>query len=180
MVRQLIPYLNFQHEKFAAPLKTRLATILDVHTQHIETYKDQEYPLLKRVDGKTDTLRQALIADSEDFLKQRYGNDIFGRLAVQRMFSSAHSLILFSDCGFQPEVEHVIRAVGRSNCLLIRMHREGRTYEHDSRSYLPNGMCTTVDVHNDDIVHNVAMRCLRHIMKNLQVKLLKEPELWVK
>lgn len=167
--------------KFAAPLKGRLVELLDVDRSYIEKNKENKSGLLKRVsDGELDSLRQALIADSEYHLKTRYGDNIFGRIAVVQMARSSYPLILFSDCGFKPEVDCVLKAVGSDNSLLIRLHRSGKTYDNDSRSHLPDGMCHTIDVYNDDSIHNVAMQCLSRIRKYLGVELMKEPEQWIK
>src|SRR6478609_8002249 len=128
MVSELVPYLNFQHMKFAAPIKRMAAGLLDMSSGVLERSKDLQNKLLNNT-----TLREMLIGLSEEFLKPRYGEDIFGRLAVEEAQQSSYSLLLFSDCGFTPEVQHVIRAVGHRNCLLIRLHRAGKTYDNDSR-----------------------------------------------
>ena len=175
IVSALVPYLKFQHMKFAAPIKRMIAGLFDIRLSVLEQGKDLPSKILNG-----DTPRDLHIAISEDLLKKRYGDDFLGRIALHEATRSSNRLLLYSDCGFQEEVEHVVRAVGPSNCLLIRLHREGRTFEHDSRSYLPDGMCASVDVHNNDVMHNVAMRCLRHIVRHLHVELEKEPDQWIK
>ncbi len=159
-----------------------VAALLDVSVSDIEKIKDDPHRLLQQHHpaDEPNTVRELLIAISEEFLKPRYGQDFFGRIAVREAGQSTNNLLLYSDCGFAPEVEHVVRAVGPSNCLLFRMYRDGCNYDKDSRSYLSVDMCPTIDIYNNDTVHNTTMVCLSRIRKYLGVELLKEPEQWIK
>jgi len=77
--------------------------------------------------------RQWQIDFSEKFMKPLYGNDIFGRMLVDRTtgFFGATPIII-PDCGFQVEVD----CLKDERCLLIRVGREGYTFENDSREYV--------------------------------------------
>ena len=54
-----------------------------------------------------------------------------------------------SSTGFVEELPPLIERLGQENILLIRVHREGATFEGDSRNYIPDGVITnTVDVNS--------------------------------
>ncbi len=183
IVKELVQYTKFQHIKFSMPMKRAIAGLLDIREADVETYKDVTSPVLQRV-GTTqkeyrDTLRELLIAFSEDFLKVKYGNDIFGRIFWQHAKQSAFQLIISSDCGFEEEVERVISNAGAHHCRLVRLHRDGTDFDGDSRSYLRDGLCSTWDITNDGTVHEVTMKVLRMLTQEFSVPLLKEPD-WIK
>ena len=176
LVQQLVPYLKFSHLKFAAPIKRMVAGLLNVDLKYIESFKDNPVrSLILKETGVEDYLRQLLIATSEDFLKPRYGDDIFGNLLWNEAKNAANKLVLVSDCGFASEVNRVVQRAGARNCLLVRIHRTGTDFTGDSRSYLPNGMCETVDLHNDKTLHWLTVQGLRVIMNKFPaVEAMKE------
>lgn len=180
---ELVQYIQFQHIKFAGPMKRALAALLDIPESAIENYKDIQSVVLQHTGTTTkehrDTLRQYLIAMSEDFLKPRYGNDFFGRVFWQHAKNSALPLIVASDCGFVEEVERVVSNAGKRNCILVRIHRSGCTFDGDSRSYMPDGLCDTWDINNDGTIYDFTMKVLRLVTREMGFKLLKEPE-WIR
>lgn len=183
IVKELIPYIKFRHLKFAAPMKRAFAALLDITESALEDYKDIQSPVLQRKETTTkehrDTVRQGLIAMSEEFLKPRYGDDFFGRIFWQHAKNSAASLIVASDCGFKEEVERVISNAGKRNCVLVRLHRNGCNFDGDSRSFMPDGLCDTWDIQNDGTIHEATMKVLRLAQRELGAQLLKEPD-WIK
>lgn len=93
------------------------------------------------------TPRQALIHVSEDIIKPAFGSDFFGRAAAQSLHEGVN---IFSDGGFIEEVRPLISEVGVSNILIIRIFRDGYSFEGDSRSYFPIDFGPlVVDVHNN-------------------------------
>lgn len=81
--------------------------------------------------------RQVLIWLSEDAMKPAFGLDVFGQLmAKQLQQRTGTEFTVISDCGFAAEVHPCIKAVDPRNCHLVQLHREGCTFEGDSRSYL--------------------------------------------
>lgn len=180
LTAHLAPYIKFRHMKFAAPIKRAVAGLLDIGVSEIEGIKDKETAMLRYADSMRDgTVRQLLILMSETLLKPYYGDDFFGRVFWQQAKNGADDLVIASDCGFEPEVRRLTNNAGQPNCLLLRIHREGTTFTGDSRSYLPDGLCETIDIHNNDSMHMLTMMVLRTITKKFNVPLLKEPE-WVK
>lgn len=183
ITRELTPYIKFRHMKFASPIKRMVAALLEIQESTLENFKDVRSPVLQLAGTSTaearDTPRNLLIALSEDLLKPRYGDDFFGRVFWQNAKNSAESLVVASDCGFESEVRRLVWSAGERNCFLLRLHRDGCTFDGDSRSYLPDGICRTWDIANDSTVHNATMKVLRIITQEWQVPLQREPD-WVK
>lgn len=185
IVSGLTQYLDFKHMKFAAPIKRMAAGLLDMRESLVEQLKDDEFSILcketfngeKYEYGPKDTLRKLLIAFSEDFLKPRYGDRIFGRIAAREIKRSPTSLIIFSDAGFESEVEAVTSALGKGNTLLIRVHRNGCDFTNDSRSYLPDVAGTCYDIQNDDTISFAVAQVARRISRSFSIELKKEIEL---
>lgn len=93
------------------------------------------------------SVREAMIYISEVLCKSRFGENYFG---VARAKAIQEGVIAVdSSTGFVEELPPLIERLGQENILLIRVHREGATFEGDSRSYIPDGVITnTVDVNS--------------------------------
>lgn len=120
--------LRVESDSFATPIKHFIATLLGESYSKIK--KDTMYPELQG-----ETPRSVLIALSEEFMKPRYGEDVFGRMLYHRSlrFAPTPDFVICDDSGFLPEFE----ALGeRNNRILIRIVRSGYTYAGDSRNYL--------------------------------------------
>lgn len=179
-VQHIAPYLHNRHLKFSAPLKRMAAALLDKPVSWIEANKESKVKhLIPEGRGTLMTVRELLIWLSEDVMKPKFGEDVLGRLLWNEAQDSPSQLFLVSDCGFAPEIRRVIGNAGRGNCMLVRLHRLDHDFTGDSRSYLPDGLCNTVDVWNDHSIHLLAMKVLRHIQRHFTVTLLQEP-IWVK
>lgn len=175
LARGLVPYIRFKHFKFAGPMKSALAALLEVTPTWIEDNKETKIP-----EFNARTVRQLLIDMSESYLKEEYGEDILGKIAWLRTKRSPASLFISSDTGFRSEAERVISNAGKKNCIVIRIHRPGCTFDGDSRSYLPDGLARTFDLHNNVSREQFLMYGLRIITREFpDVRLLREPE-WIK
>lgn len=91
------------------------------------------------------TYRQLQIDISEKFMKPLYGEDVFGKIAeAQIRFHLVETdrtvdddiTFIFSDGGFDVELEHLCKAFGKENVLVVKMIRDGCTFDNDSRGYL--------------------------------------------
>jgi DNA polymerase III delta prime subunit len=180
---QLVPYLNFVHLKFAAPLKRMVCGLLQCSMSELEATKDIPNRTLRYENYTTqrdDTPRQLLIALSEELLKSRYGNSYFGTALWTEATASSGELFIVSDCGFESEVGRLIYSAGPSNCLLIQIHRQGCNFDNDSRSYLSDKLCKTLSIPNNMTPHDLTMRVLSAIIRNFpEIPLLREPD-WIK
>lgn len=179
----LVPYLAFKHLKFAAPIKRMAAALLGCDMRTLEEIKDEPNRILRYENSNTtrdDTPRRLLIALSETLLKPRYGNSYFGNALWFEACNSGSKVFIVSDCGFESEVSRLISSAGKSNCLIVRIHREGHDFINDSRSYLPDGLCKTFDIHNNLKPHDLTMRVLSAIIRTWpEIETLRDPD-WIK
>jgi hypothetical protein len=91
------------------------------------------------------SLRQAMIYISEIICKPRFGSDYYGVARAKAIQDG--EVATDSSTGFIEELPPLIERLGQENILLIRVHREGATFEGDSRNYIPDGVIdNTVDV----------------------------------
>lgn len=105
------------------------------------------------------SIREAMIYVSEVVIKPRWGQDWFGKERVRKITSWKGiddqwlpSDIVFVDdsTAFVDELVPLIDHIGQENILLLRIHRQGFTFEGDSRNYIPNGViANTRDIYND-------------------------------
>lgn len=87
--------------------------------------------------------REFMIKISEEWVKPIFGNDHFGRLACNQC---SDTLDIFTDGGFQEEFHSIVKEFGRRNVRLVRLHREGITFEGDSRDYIDEEGCKCLDL----------------------------------
>lgn len=117
--------------KFADPLKDQCAVLLGVTREELELIKDLPHPALGG-----GTPRQYLIGLSEKYIKPVYGDQFFGNVAANKIRRSLHKgRIAFSDSGFLSEAIPVVNQCGLANCAKIEIHRKGKDFSNDSRSY---------------------------------------------
>jgi hypothetical protein len=126
--------------KFSAPIKAGIKAafnLSDRDVEYLESIKGEPTPILL---GKS--YREVQISFSEAWAKPFFGEDVFGQLAVNSLqsataFGQLGDLVVCSDSGFPVEAWPVIENVfGTENTLLVRVHREGKTFAGDSRSYI--------------------------------------------
>lgn len=174
LVQELTPYIKFTHLKAAAPLKRAAAAFLGMSVSDLEAHKDTQSTLLGG-----DSPRQMLISMSEDWAKVQYGKDFFGRCVAHEIRNLVGKLFIISDSGFIEEVNAIIKKMGERNCMLIRIHRDGCDFMHDSRSYLQPEGIVQYDLQNNETKHMATMLALRMIQKQFDTPLLRDPD-WIK
>lgn len=140
-------YDNVINDSFAAPMKLYIERLLGIPYHEIEKNKP-----MKELAGYTP--RQFLISESEDHMKKRYGQDIFAKTLVARVLRRDDDplFVVIDDGGFQPEVDALPKR------LLIRVERPGKSFEGDSRNYLPDPDFTLV---NDGSLTDLDEKCSR-------------------
>jgi hypothetical protein len=144
-------------EKFSYPLKRGFAGIVDHsiddegNVDTFEKIKEDIIPFLGV------SYRQFQIDMSEKFMKPLYGNNIFGRLLLQRCheiasMSSYPPVFIVSDCGFQIECD----VLKDHNILFFNMIRPNTSYTGDSREeVVPNINWTRYRILNDGPVNHL-------------------------
>lgn len=144
--RELARAFNDRHvtnvsDSFAAPMKHFVATALGAQYHSLP----KEAP---RAELAGYSVRESLIDLSEQYLKPRYGDGIFGTWLAHRIgrIMPSPSYVICDDGGFQPEVD----ALGRGKALIIRIERTGKSFANDSRAYLEDPFLTFTN--NGDLV----------------------------
>ena len=147
--------LNAYHFKFSAPIKAAIKTVFKLSEQdveYLESIKTKRIPILLNK-----TYVEAQISFSEEWAKPSFGQDIFGRWAVNAIKNvqaesgnSKYDLFVSSDSGFACEAWPVINNLfGVENTLLVRVYRQGKTFNGDSRSYIELPGVETVEIENN-------------------------------
>lgn len=77
--------------------------------------------------------RQFMIAISEQFIKPIFGDDYFGKYLAGNL-PDGEEFFVVSDGGFASEVTPIVAA--GHDVKIVRLHREGYTFDGDSRGYL--------------------------------------------
>lgn len=94
--------------------------------------------------------RKLLIHTSEQVVKPLFGKQVFGEREANKckqVISEGYCSIVYSDGGFPEELEAMAKVLGEDNILLVRLRRDGFTFEGDSRSYLePIGDMPFLDI----------------------------------
>jgi dephospho-CoA kinase len=143
--------------KFAGPIKENCRNIYGLSVKQWAAIDgSQEEKEKPREEFFGETCRQVQINFSELFLKPTHGEDIFGKLAINEIKKSRADTILISDSGFRREAEVLVEEFGNQNVLLVRLHREGKSFDGDSRNYidLDDLEVTTYDLFNDSTIED--------------------------
>jgi hypothetical protein len=85
--------------------------------------------------------RQMLIKLSEECYKPVFGQEFFGHLMLRKILKSPAQYIILNSIGFIYEIKPILLSVAQSfdprqRVKLIRVHREGHTFDGDSRSWI--------------------------------------------
>lgn len=142
--------------KFATPLKT-VAKHLYCHGDD-KLFAQMDSPKEKDIDrdlffGKS--CRQVQIDISEEYAKPMHGENVFGKILASTIafkMEKGYDTFFVSDSGFRPEAIELINQFGVECITLIRLHRDGKTFEGDSRNYisLDDHNVVAHDLHNPE------------------------------
>lgn len=113
---------------------------------NIRQYKEMPWDKLPidESTGEHHSQRSWLGYLSEDIIKPNLGDDYFGKFAADSIlrdatlmdtFDISRSFYVFSDSGFEGEADCILD-IPNSEVYLIRLFREGCSFEADTRSYL--------------------------------------------
>lgn len=91
--------------------------------------------------------REAVIHVSEDVVKPVLGKDVFGMVAAKKL---KYGINIFTDGGFEEEITPIVDEVGEDNIIIIKIEREGSSFEGDSRNWLDIEGVSGVTVKNYD------------------------------
>jgi hypothetical protein len=151
--------------KFAEPITRYLFDEFDIHMEHVQ--KDVPH---ERLFGRTP--REVAIAYSERMCKPLFGQDYFGKEAIGRIEAARVECLtqvaIFTDSGFVSEVLPLVERFKAENILVVRVHRLGKNFDGDSRSFWqpPVGV-KELDFDNDQ-------KSLRELTTKVQSDLIPE------
>lgn len=138
--------------KLSQPIKNALTSMFmmgAVQARLLEATQENKNTPEPALLGKS--WRSLQIDFSESYMKPLYGNDVFGKLALQRIKSDYgyYPIVAISDAGFADELMPLAAWCGVDNMLIVQLHRAGHTFANDSRGYvyLPN--VKTLHIYND-------------------------------
>lgn len=106
----------------------------------MENYESRPWKETPRDEWSGKSVRDLMIATSENFMKPFFGEDIFGKIVcsdIRKLRPFVRSFIM-TDGGFQAEVDALVK--DGNNVILVHMHREGCSFEGDSRDYVQTPM----------------------------------------
>lgn len=129
---------DFTKFRFATPLKMGCHALLGDDLD-VEKYEGpaKEIP---QDDLLGEIPREWYIEISEKVLKPKFGDDVFGRIAVKYLKRLSPTHLVVTDSGFWDELFPLVQEFGNLNVLVCRLHRAGCSYVGDSRNYLDSAM----------------------------------------
>lgn len=135
--------------KFAKPVKEGCHGLFGLFDEERRVLPHDHYEKVKNTpsgDFLDMSPREAYIWYSEEVMKPKFGQDIFGKLALREIREEIMSRVYLhnipayrvfvSDSGFRKEAEVLQRFFGAKNVALVTVKRPGCTFEGDSRSYI--------------------------------------------
>jgi hypothetical protein len=147
-------------DRFSMPIKRAFAGTMGLPITEdgaVEPYESGKESIIPMFGV---SYRQWQIDFSESFLKS-YNMQIFGELLVtrikKRFLHNIANLIMVPDCGFQIEIDVLYENFAPEDILLVRCHRNGFTFQGDSRSWVraPKG-CAVFDPLNENLAAYLA------------------------
>lgn len=126
-------YLKVNHKEFKSKLFSITREIFSVSKDEWDEHYTRELKEIpwNKLNGLSP--RQALIFVSEDIIKPNFSKLYFGESLAKSLDEGVN---VISDGGFDDEMIPIIQAVGKENILIIKIKRDGCSFEGDSRSYL--------------------------------------------
>lgn len=103
--------------------------------------------------------RQALIHVSEDLIKPVHGNDFFGKQLANTINLSKEEYFFIPDSGFIDELRPLVEA--GHEVYVVRIHRDGCTFQNDSRSYMTDELLAEFGLKGIDLYNNGTLEDLK-------------------
>lgn len=124
-------------------------------------------------DGKT--ARQLLIHVSENIIKPAFGDNYFGITVGDTIATTDNTLFVISDSGFPDELISMMlggKLVG-ADITLVRLYREGCSFEHDSRDYISDNIISTLGINCFDITNDGDVDAIENTIKHIVEQSIK-------
>lgn len=144
--------------KFAQPIREYITETFAIPSWELDSCKNRV------VYG--DTIRNHMISYSEDYMKPRFGDDIFAKILCQGYTHWHPEYLMITDSGFEEEDKYLLDQDWVDEALLVRLHRTGYDFSGDSRDYLylehPK-ISTIMDLENNGTIQEAAASLLKEI-----------------
>jgi hypothetical protein len=127
--------------RMSAPLKRGACALYDIDPEEFQQMPKNEPS--DKLFGQTP--RQVQIELSENFLKPRHGEAVMGHIMVNSLRELIEACleaeeevgyVAVPDSGFYCELPPLVEAFGAESIIMIRLHRKGKDFSRDSRSYV--------------------------------------------
>lgn len=82
------------------------------------------------------TIREAMIALSEEHVIPRYGDDFWAQAGIEMGEATGADVMVVTDMGFGREVDVMERYFGFNRCMWPQLKRPGHDFSRDSRGYV--------------------------------------------
>lgn len=109
--------------------------------------------------------RQAQIYVSEQLIKPTYGDGYFALKALEDFESGKINVV--SDSGFSVEADVMCSHLGAENVLIVRLSRNGTSFANDSRSYIHDSRCRSIDIANNASTDELCLVLLAAVLNFL-------------
>ena len=156
----------FEYKAMKTPLFEWFYRIYDITEQEFfESFytRDKKEIPSKRFNGRSP--REALIHVSEDVVKPMLGKDYWSIYATENLVEG--KINVFSDVGFPTEIETFVKRVENDQhpLILMKVYRDGYTFENDSREELDDQFCglETIKIYNDGSIEDLKQNALKAI-----------------
>jgi len=137
---------GMSHKEFKGSLFNIARTVANISKPEWDHlyHRDRKEVKTSKLFGRSP--REHMIHTSEVLIKPVYGKDYFGNALLNSLDDNIN---IISDGGFKEEMQVLIDGLGIDRVLLIRIHRDGCSFENDSRDYIYDLGCIAIDVHNN-------------------------------
>lgn len=96
------------------------------------------------------TRRECAISLSEDWFKEQFGEQVFGKIALDRISKDIDSsTIVMTDSGFHCEAVPILQNFLPKSLEIVKMSRPGCNFDNDSRSYWSDERTIKRRLYND-------------------------------
>lgn len=141
--------------------KYKMTSPMDLALMAFFSLTEEEYMSVREGQAKEEpsdfffgaTCRRLLQTFSEWWVKKLCGDDVFGKIAARNIRQS-HGIIVtrITDSGFNCEIGPLVEEFGVENIFGIRMHRDGCSFEGDTREWLGDDHgFSVVDINNTGV-----------------------------
>lgn len=147
-------YRKLEFKAALIDLACRIAQLSRADWDYLYKSKERPSPALY-FHGQKQSPRRFLQIVSEEIIKPVFGQRAFGNAALQQTYGKDSDRIVFSDSGFMEELM-ALAACDRANhdIVVIRLHRNGTSYEGDTRRYLESEELRWAGIKSYDLDNN--------------------------